>query len=70
MAIDKLESKSSDDIQLMKAIARGSTSELGQLYLKYKDRTVALAYRILGQWNRAEDISQEAFSSHTHILVK
>lgn len=31
------------------------------MYLKHKDRTVALAYRILGQWNRAEDISQEAF---------
>jgi RNA polymerase sigma-70 factor (ECF subfamily) len=61
MAIDKLEKESSDDIQLMRAVARGGTSELGQLYLKYKDRTVALAYRILGQWNRAEDISQEAF---------
>jgi RNA polymerase sigma-70 factor (ECF subfamily) len=61
MAVDKLESKSSDDTQLMRAIAGGRTSELGQLYLKYKDRTVALAYRILGQWNRAEDISQEAF---------
>ena len=61
MAIDKLERKSSDDIKLMRAIARGNTSELGQLYLRHKDRTVALAYRILGQWNRAEDISQEAF---------
>ncbi|MDH4241348.1 MAG: RNA polymerase sigma factor [Phycisphaerae bacterium] len=61
MAIDKLERKSSDDIKLMRAIARGNTSELGQLYLRHRDRTVALAYRILGQWNRAEDISQEAF---------
>jgi RNA polymerase sigma-70 factor (ECF subfamily) len=61
MATDKLERKSSDDIKLMRAIARGNTSELGQLYLRYRDRTVALAYRILGQWNRAEDISQEAF---------
>lgn len=61
MAIDKLERKSSDDIKLMRAIARGDTSELGQLYLRHKDKTTALAYRILGQWNRAEDISQEAF---------
>jgi RNA polymerase sigma-70 factor (ECF subfamily) len=61
MAIDKLERKSSDDIKLMRAIARGNMSELGQLYLRHRDRTVALAYRILGQWNRAEDISQEAF---------
>jgi len=61
MAIDKLDRKSSDDIKLMRAIARGNKSELGKLYLRHKDRTVALAYRILGQWNRAEDISQEAF---------
>jgi RNA polymerase sigma-70 factor (ECF subfamily) len=61
MAIDKLQRKSSVDIKLMRAIARGSKSELGQLYLRHKDRAVALAYRILGQWNRAEDISQEAF---------
>lgn len=61
MSIDKLERKSSVEIKLMRAIARGSKSELGQLYLRHKDRAVALAYRILGQWNRAEDISQEAF---------
>ena len=61
MAIDKLDRKSSVDIKLMRAIARGNTSELGQLYLRHRDKTVALAYRILGQWNRAEDISQEAF---------
>ncbi len=61
MAIDKLEKKSSVDIKLMRAIARGNTSEIGQFYLRHRDKTVALAYRILGQWNRAEDISQEAF---------
>lgn len=46
---------------MMAAVARGDTSELGHLYLRYRDRIVALAYRILGQWNLAEDISQEAF---------
>ncbi|NIP24930.1 MAG: sigma-70 family RNA polymerase sigma factor [Phycisphaerae bacterium] len=61
MPIDKLQRKTSVDIKLMRAIARGNKSELGQLYLRHKDRAVALAYRILGQWNRAEDISQEAF---------
>lgn len=45
----------------MEAIARGDSSELGQLYLRHKDRAVALAFRILGHWGRAEDISQEAF---------
>jgi len=61
MTTNKLEVKPSDDIKLMRAVAHGDTSDLGKLYLKHKDRTVALAYRILGQWNRAEDISQEAF---------
>jgi RNA polymerase sigma-70 factor (ECF subfamily) len=61
MATNKLEIKPRDDIKMMRAVARGDISDLGKLYLKHKDRTVALAYRILGQWNRAEDISQEAF---------
>ena len=63
MAIDKLELERElpDDAELMAAVARGDTSELGQLYLRYRDRIVALAYRILGQWNLAEDISHEAF---------
>jgi RNA polymerase sigma-70 factor (ECF subfamily) len=61
MAIDKLQSKSPDDIELMTAIANGDSSELGQLYLRHKDKALALAYRMLGNWGRAEDISQEAF---------
>ncbi|MCK5171976.1 MAG: RNA polymerase sigma factor, partial [Planctomycetes bacterium] len=63
MAIDKLELERElpDDAELMAAVARRDTSELGQLYLRYKDRILALAYRILGQWNLAEDVSQEAF---------
>lgn len=50
-----------DDCELMTAIARGDTSELGRLYLRHKERVLALAYRILGQWNLAEDVCQEAF---------
>jgi len=60
MATD-LEKKSQDDKDLMSAIARGSQSELGQLYSRHRDSMLALAYRILGQWNLAEDICQEAF---------
>ena len=45
----------------MADIASGGTSELGRLYLRHRERTIALAYRILGNWSRAEDISQEAF---------
>ena len=41
MAIDKLEKKSSVDIKLMREIARGNTSKLGQLYLRHRDKTVA-----------------------------
>ena len=61
MIFDKSKSESQNDVELMEAIARGNSSELGQLYLRHKDRTVALAFRILGNWGRAEDISQEAF---------
>jgi len=63
MAIDKLEleRESPDDTELMAAVARGDISGLGHLYLRYRDRIMALAYRILGQWDLAEDISQEAF---------
>lgn len=61
IAIDKLQQKKPDDIELMQDIARGGTSELGRLYLRHRERTVALAYRILGNSSRAEDVSQEAF---------
>ena len=61
MITDKPKSKSQDDVELMKAIARGDSSELGLLYLRHKDRTVALAFRILGNLGLAEDVSQEAF---------
>jgi RNA polymerase sigma-70 factor (ECF subfamily) len=50
-----------DDCELMTAIAQGDTSELGRLYLRHKERVLVLAYRILGQWNLAEDVCQEAF---------
>ena len=61
MITDKQKSKSPNDAELMKAIAQGDSSELGQLYLRHKDKAASLAYRILGNWTRAEDITQEAF---------
>lgn len=61
MIIDELEKNKNDDIELMAAIARGSKTELGRLYMKHKDSILALAYRILGQWNLAEDVCQEVF---------
>ena len=50
-----------DDRQLMRSIAQGENSELGLLYMRHKDKVLALAYRILGQWSLAEDVSQEVF---------
>ncbi|GAG33829.1 unnamed protein product, partial [marine sediment metagenome] len=61
MIVNKSKSKSQNDVELMEAIAQGDLHELGQLYLRHKDKVVALAFRILGHWDRAEDISQEAF---------
>lgn len=53
--------RSLDDRELMRSIAKGHNSELGRLYLRHQEKVLALAYRILGQWNLAEDISQETF---------
>ena len=61
MAIDKLTCELFNDAELMQGIARGNISDLEKLYVKHKDRTVTLAYRVLGQWSCAEDISQETF---------
>ena len=50
--------RSLGDQELMRSIAQGKTSELGRLYLRHHEKVLAFAYRILGQWNLAEDISQ------------
>jgi RNA polymerase sigma-70 factor (ECF subfamily) len=50
-----------DDRQLMRSIAQGGNPELGLLYTRHKDKVLALAYRILGQWSLAEDVCQEVF---------
>lgn len=61
MSVTQEPERSMDDQKLMQSIARGRTGELGLLYEKHKEKSLALAYRILGQWNLAEDICQEAF---------
>lgn len=50
-----------DDQKLMSSIARGSNTDFGILYMRHKEKVLALAYRILGQWNLAEDVCQEVF---------
>ena len=49
------------DAELMRLIACGQKSGLGSLYVRHKEKVLALAYRILGQWNLAEDVCQEVF---------
>ncbi|MCK5000054.1 MAG: RNA polymerase sigma factor [Anaerohalosphaera sp.] len=61
MAAEKLTCGLADDAELMQGIARGDISDLEKLYLRHKDRAVTMAYRVLGQWSLAEDVSQEAF---------
>ena len=45
----------------MVALARGDMDALGQLVRRHQDKALALAYRLLGRWDLAEDIAQEAF---------
>jgi RNA polymerase sigma-70 factor (ECF subfamily) len=53
--------KSLTDEQLMVGIAKGGMDELGELVHRHQDKALSLAYRTLGHWELAEDISQEAF---------
>ena len=53
--------KSLTDEQLMLGIAKGGMDELGELVQRHQDKALSLAYRTLGHWELAEDISQEAF---------
>ena len=53
--------KSVTDEHLMAAIAQGGKAEFGELVTRHQEKAFALALRTLGQWDLAEDISQEAF---------
>lgn len=49
------------DVELMARLGRGDLAALGILAERYQDRVRSLAYRLLGDWHRAEDVSQETF---------
>ena len=49
------------DIELMARLGRGDLAALGILAQRYQDRVLSLSYRLLGDWHRAEDVSQETF---------
>jgi len=49
------------DAELMVRLRRGDTAALGTLALRHQARVISLAYRLLGDWHRAEDVAQETF---------
>jgi RNA polymerase sigma-70 factor (ECF subfamily) len=51
------------DEMLLAAIGRGDPNALGLLYDRYNRLSIAVAYRVLGDRNAAEDTVQDAFLS-------
>ena len=51
----------SNDSELMNRLAKGDMSALGDIVKKHQDRVLSLSYRVLGDWHRAEDVTQETF---------
>lgn len=49
------------DKELMLKLKEGDIAALGELYLRYQESVFALAYRTVGEWNSAKDITQETF---------
>jgi RNA polymerase sigma-70 factor (ECF subfamily) len=56
-----MENELPSDTELMARLGRGDRAALGTLAERYQSRVLALAYRLLGDWHRAEDVSQETF---------
>ena len=50
-----------NDEELIADLARGNTEALEVLVRRHQGRVLSLAYRMLGDWDHAEDIAQEAF---------
>ena len=53
--------QSLSDSELMAILAEGSEPALGELFLRHHQRVFTLAYRTLGDWNTAEDVTQDTF---------
>jgi len=49
------------DVELMARLGHGDLAALGLLAERYQSRVLSLSYRLLGDWHRAEDVSQETF---------
>jgi RNA polymerase sigma-70 factor (ECF subfamily) len=50
-----------DDAAAMASLAKGDMNALGVLVRRHQSNVVAFAYRMLGRWDVAEDVAQEAF---------
>ncbi|MBN1359754.1 MAG: sigma-70 family RNA polymerase sigma factor [Sedimentisphaerales bacterium] len=51
----------SSDVDLMTRLGAGDNAALGVLAERHQSRVTSLAYRLLGDWHRAEDVAQETF---------
>jgi len=49
------------DAQLVSAVGQGQTAALATLVRRHQEKVLALAFRILGRWDLAEDVAQETF---------
>ena len=56
-----MENKVPSDIELMARLGRGDLAALGVLADRYQSRILSFSYRLLGDWHKAEDVSQETF---------
>jgi RNA polymerase sigma-70 factor (ECF subfamily) len=56
-----MEYESPSDIELMARLGRGDLAALGILAERHQKRVLSFSYRLLGDWHRAEDVSQETF---------
>jgi len=56
-----MENEVPSDIELMARLGRGDLAALGVLAERYQSRILSFSYRLLGDWHKAEDVSQETF---------
>jgi RNA polymerase sigma-70 factor (ECF subfamily) len=59
-----------DDSGLIKAFQSGNVNSFETLVIKYKDRVFNLCYRFLGDYQEAEDASQDVFVKVYNALNK
>lgn len=53
--------RSEDDATLVKSVQRGDAAAFDALVLRHKDRVFNLCYRLLGEFQEADDFAQEVF---------